>query len=309
MDLSDALGEWPGSGANNQSGGSGGGPWPGQPANPAWPSQPTGNPTWPGGPAGGGGAWPGGPAGGPAGGGGAWPGGPAGPAGGPAGGGGAWPGGPAGGPAGPGGAWPGGPAGPAGPGGAWPGGPAGPAGPAGPGGAWPGGPAGPAGPAGPGGAWPGGPAGGGGPGTAPQQSVAVPFSQNLPNGVYDKLLITINGVIKPNPNKITVDLSTSQDLAFHFNPRFNEDGRKVIVRNSCIGKKWGKEERELQNFPFVPGQPFEMKIMCTSREFKVAVNNSHLLEYKHRITDLRSIKRLNIYNDLSLSRVNMETLP
>ncbi|CAK6984654.1 galectin-3b, partial [Scomber scombrus] len=291
--LSDALGEWPGSGANNQSGGSGGGPWPGQPANPAWPSQPAGNPTWPGGPAGGGGAWPGGPAGGPAGGGGAWPGGPAG---GPAGGGGAWPGGPAG-PAG----------GPAGGGGAWPGGPAG--GPAGPGGAWPGGPAGPAGPAGPGGAWPGGPAGGGGPGTAPQQSVAVPFSQNLPNGVYDKLLITINGVIKPNPNKITVDLSTSQDLAFHFNPRFNEDGRKVIVRNSCIGKKWGKEERELQNFPFVPGQPFEMKIMCTSREFKVAVNNSHLLEYKHRITDLRSIKRLNIYNDLSLSRVNMETLP
>ena len=53
----------------------------------------------------------------------------------------------------------------------------------------------------------------------------------------------------------------------------------------------------------------QIKIMCTSREFKVAVNNSHLLEYKHRITDLRSIKRLNIYNDLSLTRVNIETLP
>ncbi|XP_053191963.1 galectin-3b [Scomber japonicus] len=285
MDLSDALGDWPGSGGNKPPGGGGGGPWPGQPANPAWPSQPSGNPTWPGGPAGGGGAWPGGPAG-------------------PAGGGGAWPGGPAGGPAGGGGAWPGGPAGgPAGGGGAWPGGPAGPTAPAGPGGAWPGGPA------GPGGAWPGGPAGGGGPGTAPQQNLAVPFSQNLPNGVYDKLLITINGVIKPNPNKITVDLSTSQDVAFHFNPRFNEGGRKVIVRNTCIGKQWGREERELQNFPFAQGQPFEIKIMCTSREFKVAVNNSHLLEYKHRITDLRSIKRLNIYNDLSLTRVNIETLP
>ncbi|XP_067469550.1 galectin-3b [Thunnus thynnus] len=271
MNLSDALGDWP-SGGNNQSGG--GGPWPGQPANPTWPNQPSANPTWPGGPAGGGGAWPGGPAGGQAGGGGAWPGGPAG---GQAGGGGAWPGGPATGPAGGGGAWPsGGPNQPA-----WPSPTPQPSAP------------------GPGPAVP----------VAPQQNLAVPYSQNLPRGVYDKLLITIAGVIKPNADKITVDLSTSHDLAFHFNPRFNESGSKVIVRNSCIGKKWGKEERELQNFPFVQGQPFEIKIMCTNREFKVAVNNSHLLEYKHRITDLRSINKLNIYYDLNLSRVNMETLP
>nr|WRW53334.1 galectin-3 [Pampus argenteus] len=280
MDLSDALNDWPISG-NNQPGG--GGPRPGQPANPAWPT----NPTWPGGPAGGGGGgpWPGG-----AGGGGPWPG--------SAGGGGPWPGGPAGG-----GPWPGGPAG----GGAWPGCPAGGGVP------WPGGPAGGG---GGGGAWPsGGPSAPGyGPGPAvpssPQQSLAVPYSQLLPNGVYDKLLITITGVIKPNPDKITVDLSTtSEDVAFHFNPRFNESGRKVIVRNTRLGKKWGKEERELQNFPFVHGQPFEIKIMCTNREFKVAVNNSHLLDFKHRITNLRSINKLCIYNDLNLSRVNVETLP
>lgn len=59
--------------------------------------------------------------------------------------------------------------------------------------------------------------------------------------------------------RITVDLKTANDLAFHFNPRFNEGGRRVIVRNSCIGTKWGREERELQNFPFVPGQPFEVR--------------------------------------------------
>ncbi|GAA6215307.1 galectin-5-like [Lates japonicus] len=145
--------------------------------------------------------------------------------------------------------------------------------------------------------------------SAPQQSLTVPYSQPLPSGVYDKLLITIAGTIKPNADKITVDLSTSSDLAFHFNPRFNEGGQQVIVRNSCIGKKWGKEERELQRFPFAKGQSFEMKILCTNREFKVAVNNSHLLEYKHRITDLRAINKLNIYYDLTLSKVHMETLP
>lgn len=154
-------------------------------------------------------------------------------------------------------------------------------------------------------------------------------------------------------------MNTDKDLAFHFNPRFNEGGRKVIVRNSCIGQRWGQEERELGNFPFVPGQPFEvkslfpdgtellpdpasfgftvsdtsgtsqpalrqkqpvnsslnrtvlclqMKILCTSAGFKVAVNNAHLLEFKHRITDLRAIKTISIYNDLTLSRVEVQTL-
>lgn len=57
--------------------------------------------------------------------------------------------------------------------------------------------------------------------------------------------------------RITVDLSTDgSDVAFHFNPRFNE---KVIVRNSFIDQRWGREERKLDHFPFIPGQPFEVR--------------------------------------------------
>ncbi|XP_044023027.1 galectin-3b [Siniperca chuatsi] len=241
------------------------------------------------------------------------------------------------------GAWPGQPANPAWPGAGqpsanptWPGGqPA--ANPTWPGGqpavnpTWPGGqpaanPTWPGGPSEGGGPWPSpspqptvpggwpspspGPIPGPGPAipAAPQKSLAVSFNQSLPSGIYDKLLITIAGIIKPNADKITVDLCTDSDVAFHFNPRFNESGRKVIVRNSCIGKKWGKEERDGQNFPFVQGQPFEMKILCTNTEFKVAVNSTHLLSFQHRITNLRSINRLNIHNDLKLSKVHMETL-
>ncbi|XP_040917405.1 galectin-3b isoform X2 [Toxotes jaculatrix] len=166
-----------------------------------------------------------------------------------------------------GGPWPGQPNNPT-----WPGqppaNPTWPGGPAGGGGMWPGGnpnqptwPSPSTQPTAPGG-WPS-PSPGPGPGpsfpTVPQQSLAVPYKLNLPSGVYDKLLITITGTIKPNAEKITVDMSTSNDLAFHFNPRFNESGKKVIVRNSCIGKKWGKEERDLQHFPFVQGQPFEVR--------------------------------------------------
>ncbi|XP_060938856.1 galectin-3b [Limanda limanda] len=290
MDLSDALG--------------GGGPsWPGQP-----------NPTWPGGaPAGGGGGvWPGGnppvqptapggwpspaPGSGPAPGG--WPSAAPGP--GPAPGG--WPSAaPGPGPA-PGG-WPSAAPGPGpGPGG-WPS--AGPApGPV-PGG-WPSPAPGP-GPV-PGG-WPS-PAQGPGPTfpTAPQQNLSVPYNQNFPNGVYDKLLITIAGTVKRNPTRFSLDLRTSRDLAFHFNPRFNDEGKKVVVRNSCIGTKWGKEERELKHFPFVEGQAFEIKIMCTNSEFKVAVNNSHLLEFKHRVRDIRSINKISINGDLTMSKFHMETV-
>ncbi|XP_039979323.1 galectin-5-like isoform X2 [Xiphias gladius] len=229
--------------------------------------------------------------------------------------------------AGGGGPWPGQPNNPTWPG-QTPANPTWPGGPSGGGGMWPGGnphqptwPSPSPQPSAPGG-WPSpspgpGPGAGAGPRpgpgpifpTPPQQSLAVPYKQDLPSGVYENLLITIAGTIKPNADKITVDLSTKNDLAFHFNPRFNESGRKVIVRNSCIGKRWGKEERDLQHFPFVPGQPFEIKILCTNREFKVAVNNSHLLVYKHRITDLRSIKTLNILYDLNLSKVKTESLP
>ncbi|XP_035023547.1 galectin-3b [Hippoglossus stenolepis] len=314
MDLSAALGDFPS--GDNQSGG-GAPTWPGQ-SNPAWPGGSSGG--------GGGGMWPGGnpsqpptapggwpsPAPGPGPAPGGWPSPAPGP--GPAPGG--WPS-PAPGPA-PGG-WPSPAPGPVpGPGG-WPspapgpvpGGWPSPAPGPGPGpGGWPSPAPGPG--PGPGG-WPS-PAHGPGPGpgptfpTAPQQILSVPYEQNLPNGVYDKLLITIAGTVKPNANKITVNLRMHKDLAFHFNPRFNEGGKKVVVRNSCIRDKWGQEERALKHFPFVQGQAFEMKIMCTNREFKVAVNNSHLLEFKHRVTNLRSINKLCISNDLTLSRVHMETV-
>uniref|UniRef100_A0A3Q2CJJ3 Galectin n=1 Tax=Cyprinodon variegatus TaxID=28743 RepID=A0A3Q2CJJ3_CYPVA len=206
-------------------------------------------------------------------------------------------------------AWPGQPA----PNPTWPGGqPA--SNPAWPGGqpasnpAWPGGqPA--SNPAWPGGqpasnpTWPGGPSGGN------SMWPVVPYDELLPHGVYDKLLITITGTVKPNADKFTVNLSTPKDVAFHFNPRFNDYGQKVLVRNTCVNNIWGKEEREVQKFPFVPGQPFQMKILCTNKEFRVAVNNSHLLAYQHRVKELQSINKLSILYDVTLSGVEVEKLP
>lgn len=137
----------------------------------------------------------------------------------------------------------------------------------------------------------------------------MPYSQNLPNGVYDKQLIVIAGRINPNADKITVDLMQGRDVAFHFTVRFNEGGKQVIVRNSRLNNKWGKEERDIPRFPFTKGRPFEMKILCTNNGYKVGVDGSHLLEFQHRTRDLKSIRSFNIHQDLTLSSVRLETIP
>ncbi|XP_062863505.1 galectin-3b isoform X2 [Trichomycterus rosablanca] len=147
------------------------------------------------------------------------------------------------------------------------------------------------------------------PPTAPQNvPLTVPYEQSLPSGVYDRMLITIQGEVKPNAKGFTVNLSKNKDIAFHFNPRFNEDGKQVIVRNTFINNIWGKEEREASSFPFVPGKPFELKILATQTEFKVAVNKSHLLEFKHRFSQLNQINRINVFSDVTLTSVLAETL-
>ncbi|KAL2099085.1 hypothetical protein ACEWY4_005565 [Coilia grayii] len=147
------------------------------------------------------------------------------------------------------------------------------------------------------------------PQVSPQRSLTVPYDQNLPSGVYDKMLITVLGHFKPNAKTLTINLCKGNDIALHFNPRFDESGHKVVVRNSLIAGKWGAEERNCPGFPFVAGQPFELKILCNHNEFRVAVNKSHLLEFRHRIRELNMITGLNIYGDVTLTGVNIESLP
>ncbi|GAA6109409.1 galectin-3b [Tachysurus ichikawai] len=131
----------------------------------------------------------------------------------------------------------------------------------------------------------------------------------LPLGVYDKMLFTVQGETKPDAKKFSINLLRNEDIAFHFNPRFEEDGNNVLVRNSMVNSEWGEEERTASSFPFIQGQPFEVKILCTPDEYKVAVNNENLFEYKHRVFELNEINSLTIHDDVNLTSVNVETLP
>ncbi|KAF4795815.1 Galectin-3 [Turdus rufiventris] len=101
----------------------------------------------------------------------------------------------------------------------------------------------------------------------------------------------------------SLDFKRGNDVAFHFNPRFKEDHKKVIVCNSKFQDVWGKEERTAPRFPFEAGKPFKLQILCETDHFKVAVNDAHLLQYNFREKRLNEVTKLCIGGDIALTSV------
>ncbi|KAF6723180.1 Galectin-3 [Oryzias melastigma] len=134
------------------------------------------------------------------------------------------------------------------------------------------------------------------------------------------MMMTILGYVKPNAKMFTVNFLRGNDIAFHINPRFNEGGKQVVVRNHKLGERWGQEERDLKGpFPFASGSTLsqqtpdgdvlsvQMKVLCTPEAFRVAVNNIPMFEFRHRIRELNQIDRINILHDVVLTYINVET--
>ncbi|XP_073654106.1 galectin-9 isoform X7 [Tursiops truncatus] len=118
----------------------------------------------------------------------------------------------------------------------------------------------------------------------PYLSPVVPFTGVIQGGLQDGLQITINGtVIYSNGNRFAVNFQTGHndnDIALHFNPRFEEGG--YVVCNTKQKGSWGAEERKMQ-MPFQRGCPFELCFLVQSSEFKVMVNKNLFMQYAHRV--------------------------
>ena len=64
------------------------------------------------------------------------------------------------------------------------------------------------------------------------------------------------------------DESDDGDIAFHFNPRFEE---REVVRNTRVGGEWQDEEREQgDEFPFEKKDTFEIAINVKDEKFVVS---------------------------------------
>ncbi|XP_017657700.1 galectin-8 isoform X1 [Nannospalax galili] len=129
--------------------------------------------------------------------------------------------------------------------------------------------------------------------------LSLPYEARLNSAMGPGRTVVIKGEVNTNAKSFNVDLvaGKSRDIALHLNPRLNT---KAFVRNSFLQHAWGAEERSITGFPFSPGMYFEMIIYCDVREFKVAVNGVHSLEYKHRFKELSSIDTLAVDGDIHL---------
>ncbi|KAL1764469.1 galectin-9 isoform X1, partial [Sigmodon hispidus] len=73
---------------------------------------------------------------------------------------------------------------------------------------------------------------------------------------------------------------SGDDIAFHFNPRFEDGG--YVVCNTKENGHWATEETEME-MPFEKARPFELCFLVQNSGFKVMVNKNFFMEYSHRI--------------------------
>ncbi|XP_073719405.1 galectin-5-like [Misgurnus anguillicaudatus] len=110
---------------------------------------------------------------------------------------------------------------------------------------------------------------------------------------------TVRGVINPNPYRIEFNLRHRFGIAFHYNPRFDQNR---VVCNTWDGQ-WGPEEFPA-GMPFKACQPFEISISCTDHSFNVCVNGQHVCSYKHRFLSLNEIDVFEVLGDLQINHVD-----
>ncbi|XP_007935544.1 galectin-9 [Orycteropus afer afer] len=135
----------------------------------------------------------------------------------------------------------------------------------------------------------------------PSPNYSLPYFTAIPGGLYPSKSIMVSGTVLPNAQRFHINLRSGGDIAFHLNPRFNEN---TLVRNTQINNFWGPEERSLPGkMPFLRGQSFLVWIVCEGHCFKVAVNGQHQLEYYHRLKDLQAINNLEVAGDIQLTHV------
>ncbi|KAK3596036.1 hypothetical protein CHS0354_032559 [Potamilus streckersoni] len=144
------------------------------------------------------------------------------------------------------------------------------------------------------------------------QNWPTPCVQTIPGGIYPNKMIFISGVPSSNPTRFSIYLQNGMDyepghIGLVVDARFSfYSDRNVLVRNHREHGNWGREEREVSHFPFIPNVPFDMIILIEDHQYKVAVNNQHLLEFRHRIKSQSSIDTLRIDGSVALTQIRFQ---
>jgi len=133
--------------------------------------------------------------------------------------------------------------------------------------------------------------------------VGVPSIQSC--RIHTGSRIFVRGYIQPGANRFELNLlqgyNDSDDIAFHFNPRFNE---RKIVKNYRRNGQWGQEENQPfpAYMPLVPGQQVDLQIACLPDRYTVLMNNHPIADYAHKITP-GSVMAVQYKGDITITGV------
>ncbi|XDB60744.1 hypothetical protein ABFV05_014360 [Capra hircus] len=138
----------------------------------------------------------------------------------------------------------------------------------------------------------------------------VPFMGRIEGGLQDGHKVTVMGrVLSTDENRFQVDFqmgtSDTNNVAFHFNPRF--EGSGYVVCNTMQLGNWGPEEKKMQ-MPFQKGSLFEICFKVDSSAFKVMVNNSIFLDYAHRLP-FDQVNAISISGCVHVSYISFQPIP
>ncbi|XP_040092310.1 galectin-9-like [Oryx dammah] len=135
----------------------------------------------------------------------------------------------------------------------------------------------------------------------------VPFTGRIVGGLQVGHMVTVTGrVLSTDENRFEVyfhtGMSDTNNIAFHFNPRF--EGSGYVVCNTKQLGDWGPEERKML-MPFQRGSLFEICFQVDRSAFKVMVNASTFLFYVHRVP-LYEVNAISIKGCVEVSHIDFQ---
>ncbi|XP_037736262.1 galectin-9 isoform X2 [Chelonia mydas] len=142
----------------------------------------------------------------------------------------------------------------------------------------------------------------------PDSFLSLPFTGSIHGSLRDGLMVIISGTVLPPCDRFQIDFQCGScpipqaDIAFHFNPRFEEGG--YVVCNTFERQTWGREERKYE-MPFFKGHPFEIRVLVKPDSFLVIVNGKHFVEYKHRIP-LSKVNNLSVSGGVEVAIISFQ---
>ena len=131
------------------------------------------------------------------------------------------------------------------------------------------------------------------------QAAKIGIDQGLQVGMY----IEADYYNPTGSGRIRIDLQrNSNDIAFHFNPRFDPNPNFLYL-NTLEGGTWGKEQTP-SGYDFSYGIRMKVRIYAGKDNFKIFINDKFIYQFKYRgipCTEVREVQFLWIGDDTSIA--------